>query len=57
MTKIDCSVTVDFLREWRRYCGGRRCGNCDLCKYSDGDTCELCWHEPLVDGATGKAVE
>lgn len=127
MAKIDCSVTVNFLKEWRRYCGGRRCGycnlsehnecgfpacqvkdfperavdviqkwsdenpvktrlddllkkypgvvvesggnptfypaalgycnNCDLCMHGDGDTLKLCWHEPLVGGATGKAVE
>ena len=129
MAKIDCSVTVNFLREWRRYCGGRRCGYCDLSEhnecgfpacqvkdfpgkaveviqawsdehpvktrlddllekypkvecYDDGtptfSPCRLgycaecidcplmdtdtgivgrCWHEPLVGGATGKAVE
>lgn len=127
MAKIDCSVTVNFLKEWRRYCGGRRCGycdlsehnecgfpacqvkdhpeeaveivqkwsdehpvktrlddllekypgviieddghpiyypamlgycnNCDLCKYSDGDTRKYCWNEPVDGGATGKAVE
>ena len=33
------------------------CNNCHLCKYGDGDTRALCWHEPLVGGATGKAVE
>ena len=32
------------------------CENCDDCVYSHGEA-ELCWHEPLVDGATGKAVE
>ena len=28
MAKIDCSVTVNFLKEWRRYCGGEHneCG-------------------------------
>lgn len=127
MAKIDCSVTVNFFREWRRYCGGRRCGYCDLSEhnecgfpacqvkdfpekaveviqawsdehpvktrlddilekypkvecYDDGtptfSPCRLgyctecidcplmdtgtvgrCWHEPLVGGATGKAVE
>jgi hypothetical protein len=35
MAKIDCSVTVDFLREWRRYCGGRRCGYCDLSEHNE----------------------
>jgi hypothetical protein len=125
MAKIDCSVTANFLKEWRRYCGGRRCGYCDLsehnecgfpacqvkdfpekavdviqkwsdehpvktrlddllekypktyisngntpsirpymlgycencddCVYSHCET-EVCWHEPLVGGATGKAV-
>lgn len=35
MAKIDCSVTVNFLREWRRYCGGRRCGYCDLSKHNE----------------------
>lgn len=33
------------------------CNNCDLCKYSDGDTRKYCWHEPVDGGATGKAVE
>lgn len=125
MAKIDCSVTVNFLKEWRRYCGGRRCGYCDLSEHNecgfpacqvkdfpekavevvqawsdehpvktrlddllekypkfevfsetgrpmykprmfgyctDCSTCpnnkaEHCWNEPLVGGATGKAVE
>lgn len=130
MAKIDCSVTVNFLREFKRMCDGHEqclqcalrdpvrieglscnqyckihpdkaveiiqkwsdehpvktrlddllekypgvvvesngrpmfypaalgyCGNCDLCKYSDGDMCERCWNEPLDGGATGKAVE
>jgi hypothetical protein len=35
MSKIDCSVTVNFLREWRRYCGGRRCGYCDLSEHNE----------------------
>lgn len=126
MAKIDCSVTANFLKEWRRYCGGRRCGYCDLSEHNecgfpacqvkdhpetaveviqawsdqhpvktrlddllekypnaridnspphffpyalgyceDCQNCVLndrrghkvCWHEPLVGGATGKAVE
>ncbi len=35
MAKIDCSVTVNFLKEWRRYCGGRRCGYCDLSEHNE----------------------
>lgn len=35
MAKIDCSVTVNFLKEWRRYCGGRRCGDCDLSEHNE----------------------
>lgn len=35
MAKIDCSVTVNFFREWRRYCGGRRCGYCDLSEHNE----------------------
>ncbi len=35
MAKIDCSVTVNFLMEWRRYCGGRRCGYCDLSEHNE----------------------
>ena len=35
MAKIDCSVTANFLREWRRYCGGRRCGYCDLSEHNE----------------------
>ena len=35
MAKIDCSVTVNFLNEWRRYCGGRRCGYCDLSEHNE----------------------
>lgn len=127
MAKIDCSVTANFLKEWRRYCGGRRCGYCDLSEHNEcgfpacqvkdfpekaveviqawsdeqpvktrlddllekypnasldtGNGCphirpailgycsdcfgcsnkvqasQSCWHEPLVGGATGKAVE
>lgn len=133
MAKIDCSVTVDFLREWRRMCESydddecfeacpmngiandkhRSCtdmaqknperaikivqkwsdehpvmtrlddllkkypkaqldkitgcptirpaklGYCDGC-FSCSNTAQThhsCWHEPLVGGATGKAVE
>ena len=37
MAKIDCSVTVNFLKEWRRYCGGRRCG------YSDEEMRRQIW--------------
>ena len=33
------------------------CNNCDICRYGDGDTHRLCWHEPVYGGATGKAVE
>ena len=127
MAKIDCSVTVNFFREWRRYCGDRPCGYCDLnvhnecgfpacqvkdhpdkaveiiqkwsdehpvktrlddllekfpntplredglldflptrlgyckdcrsCRYFEKICSEVCWNEPLVGGATGKAVE
>ena len=32
------------------------CENCDDCVYSHCEA-EVCWHEPLVGGATGKAVE
>lgn len=32
------------------------CENCDDCVYSHCEA-EVCWHEPLVVGATGKAVE
>ena len=35
MARIDCSVTVNFLKEWRRYCGGRRCGYCDLSEHNE----------------------
>ena len=35
MAKIDCSVTLNFLKEWRRYCGGRRCGYCDLSEHNE----------------------
>lgn len=35
MAKIDCSATVNFLKEWRRYCGGRRCGYCDLSVHNE----------------------
>lgn len=35
MAKIDCSVTANFLREWRRYCGGRRCGYCNLSEHNE----------------------
>ena len=35
MAKIDCSVTVNFLKEWRRYCGGRRCGYCNLSEHNE----------------------
>lgn len=32
------------------------CENCDDCVYSHCEA-EVCWHEPFVGGATGKAVE
>ena len=32
------------------------CENCDDCVYSHCEA-EVCWHEPLDGGATGKAVE
>lgn len=35
MAKIDCSVTVNFLKEWRRYCGCRRCGYCNLSEHNE----------------------
>ena len=130
MAKIDCSVTVNFLRERQRMCDSHRhgcgncalrevsrytehtcsdytyahpetsvkvvqkwsdehpvktrlddllekypnayissgntpsirpymlgyCENCDDCVYSHCEA-EVCWHELLVGGATGKAVE
>lgn len=30
MAKIDCSVTVNFLREWKRYCSFLPCSECLL---------------------------
>lgn len=35
MAEIDCSVTVNFLREWRRYCGDRPCGYCDFSEHNE----------------------
>jgi hypothetical protein len=32
------------------------CENCDDCVYSHCEA-EVCWHEPVDGGATGKAVE
>lgn len=122
MAKIDCSVTVNFLREWKRYCSFLPCSECLLnwnkacqvkddpdraveivqawsdehptktrlddllekfpntplredglldflptrlgyckdcrsCRYFEKICSEVCWHEPLDGGATGKAVE
>lgn len=130
MAKIDCSVTVNFLKEWRRMClaehakcndecpfgicengEGLGCdvfvqkfpktaieivqrwsdehpvktrlddllekypkfevfsetgrpmykprmfGYCTGCSTCPNNKAEHCWHEPLVGGATGKAVE
>lgn len=132
MAKIDCSVTVNFLKEWRRMClaehakcrdkcpfgicengeglgcdvfvqkfpmtavevvqrwsdehsvktriddlkerfpnvslGGEGipcfspsvlgyCGDCDRCRNWENSYTRNCWDEPLVGGATGKAVE
>ena len=33
------------------------CAECIDCPLMDADTVGRCWHEPLVGGATGKAVE
>ena len=33
------------------------CGDCDRCRNWKNPNMRNCWHEPLVGGATGKAVE
>jgi hypothetical protein len=33
------------------------CGDCDRCRNWENSYTRNCWHEPLVGGATGKAVE
>lgn len=75
MAKIDCSKTVNFLREYKRMCDSYE--HCCPCAFnesvrSEGISCNIyckehpeiavekaehCWNEPLVGGATGKAVE
>lgn len=39
MAKIDCSVTVNYLRELKRMCDIYFCGNCPLSGENNGKDC------------------
>ena len=43
---------LDFLPTRLGYCK-----DCRSCRYFEKICSEVCWNEPLVGGATGKAVE